>query len=470
VILSLPWLIDSEMINDGGIRFGALRRSAPAKKGRQVLERMCARVHVSLRQCSRNRAEKVGITRFFCNPSVTPKEMLETAAARTNAAAAGRHVLLIQDTSEINYQAKSERKRNLGKVGNGEDIGLFVHPALTVDAQNGAVLGLAGATIWRRQKTKADNYQDLPIEEKESYRWLNTPSQARDLLSSAAMATIVADREADIYELFARLPDERTHLLIRAEHDRALGESGGRLFAAIAERPEAGRLEFELEGRPGRKARRVTLAVRFRPVTLRQPRRGADPRDPRRVALNMVEVREIDPPADEDPILWRLFTTHPISSLADAARMVELYRLRWNIEQLFRTLKSQGLQLEESFLQDGEALERLATAALIAACAVMQLVRGRGPEGEAQNASLLFTPSEIKVLKAVVADRQGKTAKQKNPYRPGSLAWAAWAIARLGGWTGYARERSPGPITFTRGLREFHAMAQGYDLATSRYH
>ena len=431
---------------------------------------MCARVHVSLRQCSRNRAEKVGITRFFCNPSVTPKEMLETAAARTNAAAAGRHVLLIQDTSEINYQAKSERKRNLGKVGNGEDIGLFVHPALTVDAQNGAVLGLAGATIWRRQKTKADNYQDLPIEEKESYRWLNTPSQARDLLSSAAMATIVADREADIYELFARLPDERTHLLIRAEHDRALGESGGRLFAAIAERPEAGRLEFELEGRPGRKARRVTLAVRFRPVTLRQPRRGADPRDPRRVALNMVEVREIDPPADEDPILWRLFTTHPISSLADAARMVELYRLRWNIEQLFRTLKSQGLQLEESFLQDGEALERLATAALIAACAVMQLVRGRGPEGEAQNASLLFTPSEIKVLKAVVADRQGKTAKQKNPYRPGSLAWAAWAIARLGGWTGYARERSPGPITFTRGLREFHAMAQGYDLATSRYH
>ena len=431
---------------------------------------MCARVHVSLRQCSRNRAEKVGITRFFCNPSVTPKEMLETAAARTNAAAAGRHVLLIQDTSEINYQAKSERKRNLGKVGNGEDIGLFVHPALTVDAQDGAVLGLAGATIWRRQKTKADNYQDLPIEEKESYRWLNTPSQARDLLSSAAMATIVADREADIYELFARLPDERTHLLIRAEHDRALGESGGRLFAAIAERPEAGRLEFELEGRPGRKARRVTLAVRFRPVTLRQPRRGADPRDPRRVALNMVEVREIDPPADEDPILWRLFTTHPISSLADAARMVELYRLRWNIEQLFRTLKSQGLQLEESFLQDGEALERLATAALIAACAVMQLVRGRGPEGEAQNASLLFTPSEIKVLKAVVADRQGKTAKQKNPYRPGSLAWAAWAIARLGGWTGYARERPPGPITFTRGLREFHAMAQGYDLATSRYH
>ena len=431
---------------------------------------MCSRVHVSLRQISRNRAEKVGATRFFCNPYVTPKEMLETAAARTNAAAAGRHVLLIQDTSEINYQSKSERKRKLGKVGNGEDIGLFVHPALAIDADDGTALGLAGATIWRRVKGKAENYQELPIEKKESHRWLSTPSAARPLLSSAALVTIVADREADIYELFARLPDARTHLLIRAEHDRALGERGGRLFAAIAKQSEAGRLEFELEGRPGRSARRVTLAVRFRPVTLRQPRRGADPRDPRQVTLNMVEVREIDPPKGEDPIHWRLFTTHQVASLADAARMVELYRLRWNIEQLFRTLKSQGLQIEESFLEDGEALERLATVALIAACTVMQLVRARGPEGEAQNASLLFTPSEIKVLKAVVADRQGKTAKQKNPYRPGSLAWAAWSIARLGGWNGYARERPPGPITFTRGLRQFHAMVQGYDLATQRYH
>lgn len=431
---------------------------------------MCSRVHVSLRQIARNRAEKVGITRFFCNPSVTPKEMLETAAARTNAAAAGRHVLVIQDTSEINYQAKSGRKRNLGKVGNGEDLGLFVHPALAIDAQDATVLGLAGATIWRRFKGKAENYQELPIEEKESHRWLSTPLAARALLSGASLVTIIADREADIYELFARLPDARTHLLIRAEHDRALGDGGGRLFAAIAAQPEAGRLEFELEGRPGRSARKVTLAVRFCPVMLRQPRRGANSRDPRRVTLNMVEVKEIDPPKGEDPIHWRLFTTHPVASLADAARIVELYRLRWNIEQLFRTLKSQGLQIEESFLEDGEALERLAAATLIAACTVMQLVRGRGPAGEAQSAALVFDASEIRVLKAVVADRQGKTVKQKNLYKTGSLAWAAWAIARLGGWTGYASERPPGPITFARGLREFHAMAQGYQLATSRHH
>ena len=113
----------------------------------------------------------MGFTRFFRNENVTVEEILETAAARTNQAAAGRHVLVIQDTSEINYQAKAGRKRDLGRVGNGTDAGLFVHPALAVDAEDGSVLGLAAATIWRRTKVKDPDYQELPIEEKESHRW-----------------------------------------------------------------------------------------------------------------------------------------------------------------------------------------------------------------------------------------------------------------------------------------------------------
>ena len=113
---------------------------------------MCARVSAGVRELADNRAEKVGLTRFFRNPRVTADEILRTAAQRTGAAAAGRHVLLIEDTSEINYQAKAKRKRGLGRVGNGTDVGLFVHPALAVDAEDGAVLGLAGATIWRRTR------------------------------------------------------------------------------------------------------------------------------------------------------------------------------------------------------------------------------------------------------------------------------------------------------------------------------
>jgi Transposase DDE domain len=426
---------------------------------------MRARIGAAFRRVAGNRAEKVGLTRFFRNRRVTVHEILRTAAARTGAAAAGRHVLLIEDTSEINFEAKAGRKRGLGRVGNGADVGLFVHPALAVDAADGALLGLAGAAIWRRTRVKDGDYQDLPIEEKESHRWLAAPLAARPFLSTAAMVTVIADREADIYELFVRVPDERTHVLIRVTHDRALAEAGGRLLAKIAAEPEAGRLTFDLSGRPGRTARRVTLAVRFRQVALRQPRRGADRRDPRSIALTFVEAREIDPPASEEPIVWRLLTTHPVTRLAEAAWIVDLYRRRWIVEQLFRTVKSQGFDLEGSFLSDGAALERLAATVLVAAAAVMQLVQGRGEAGAALPAARLFDPAEISVLETLAPKLEGRTAKQKNPHPKHSVAWAAWCIARLGGWNGYASEQPPGPITFVRGLRRFYDIAEGFLLA-----
>ena len=167
MILYRPTL-DSERIGDDGLEHWLLRRRAARKKGRQALERMGVRVRTGLRELADNRAEKVGLTRFFRNPRVTADEILRTAAARTGAAAAGRHVLLIEDTSEINYEAKAKRKRGLGRVGNGKDVGLFVHPALAVDAADGGVLGLAGAVIWRRTRVKGKDYQSQPIEEKES--------------------------------------------------------------------------------------------------------------------------------------------------------------------------------------------------------------------------------------------------------------------------------------------------------------
>jgi hypothetical protein len=239
-----------------------------------------------------------------------------------------------------------------------------VHPALAVDAEDGSVLGLAAATIWRRTKVKDPDYQELPIEEKESHRWIVTPIAAREALKEAALVTTVSDRESDIYEMFARVPDERTHVLARAHHDRKLGKVSKSLFKTIAAQPVAGFIEFDLVGRPGRLARKVALTVRFCEVTLRQPRVGADPRDPRQLNLTVVEVREENPPAGEEPILWRLLTTHKVASLEDARRIVDWYRLRWTIEQWFRSLKSQGIALEESLIADGEALERLASGGL----------------------------------------------------------------------------------------------------------
>jgi hypothetical protein len=434
-----------------------------------MLERMCARASANLCWLCDTRAGEVGASRFFRNDKVTVTEILATAAARTAEASAGRHVLLVEDTSEINYQSKALRKRGLGTVGNGTDIGLFVHPALAIDAEDGTVLGLGWATIWRRTKTKDPDYRSQPIEEKESNRWITTVQMARERLKGALCITAIADREADIYELFARLPTPcedglPTHLIVRARHDRALADEG-RLFAKIAAQDEAGRIALEIVARPGRPARNVVLAVRFASVTLRQPPHGADKKDPAALTLNLVEVREIDPPCEKEAVLWRLLTTHAVSSLADAVGIVELYRRRWCVEQLFRSSKSKGFDIEDSLLADGNALERLAAVTLVAATKVMQLVQGRDHAGRNYKAARLFTPTEIVVLSALLKTLEGKTVKQQNPHPAQTLAWAAWCIARLGGWKGYLSARPPGPNTFSRGLQRFSAIAEGFALA-----
>jgi hypothetical protein len=398
------------------------------------------------------------------NERVTVGRIVARTRQRVAEAIAGRHVLAIQDTSEINYESKRARKSGLGTVGNGSDVGLFVHPVLTVDAETGHCLGLADVQVWRRFKKKAADYRKQPIEEKESYRWLKGPWRARWALSKAAMVTVIDDREGDIYEKWARLRDRRTHLLSRACRDRAMAE-GGTLFATMAAFPERHRFKLDLPSRPGkRQARQAHLILRFGKIRIRRPKACSDRKAPAEIELFAIDVCELNPPSGEEPIHWRLLTTHEVETIEQALTVIGWYRQRWHVEQLFRTLKRQGLNIEDSVIADGEALEKLATIALIAACQTMQLVLARASSARTQPASLVFDDRELQVLTALQVRLQGRTTKQQNPYSPGSLAWAAWSIARLGGWTGYDSDKSAGPITMRDGLERFKAIVQGYFL------
>jgi len=422
---------------------------------------MVGRKSVCLRRLAGGRRrEIVRFGRFLSNPRVTVDRLIEGWGVQTAPACAGRHVLAIQDTSDFNFRTTAERRRGLGEIGKGVGRGLLLHAMLAVDADTYGCLGLVSGRLWTRPGRRRVDHAKRSLADKESQRWLSTAEAAKSVLAAAASVTVVADRESDIYAEWARLPGPRFHLLTRAMHDRVIAE-GGRLSTAPL--GPAGEAEIELAARAGRPARRAKLAARFGRVTLKRPQNTRETGLPKTVPVSLVEVVEQNPPPGAEPILWRLLTTHEVTDAAMAWRVIGWYRARWVIEQLFRTLKQQGLRVENSQLETAEGLLKLTAIAARAACTTLQLVQARDGRSN-QSTEIAFTPAEVRTLDALLPDLEGKTAAQKNPHPRRSLAWAAWIIAKLGGWDGYKSSRPPGPITFRHGLEHFHSIAYGWSL------
>ena len=404
-----------------------------------------------IRRLGGNRAGEIRLTRLLRNEAVTTEEMSAEAGRRTAERCRGRRVLAIQDTTVV----RSE--------GGG---GLYLHPVLVVDADEGAILGLAHASFLSRDGGSRGSRRSKPVAAKESQRWLDGAQKAAQVCAAAAQVTVIADRESDIFAAFATRPTG-IDLLIRAAHDRSL-DDGGRLFSLADAIPVAGQATLDLPAKPGRKARQAQVAVCFTRVALARPRNGVDADLPKSVSLTLVDVREIAPPSGE-AVHWRLLTTQAVNNLAQAFAVVDLYRRRWAIEQLFRTLKTQGFHIEDLLIGEEAPLRRLVMAALIAAITVQQLVHARdGIQGPEPLRPMLdaFEPEDAALLEAFCTKLEGKTERQKNPHPKASLAYAAWVCARLGGWTGYYGK--PGPVVMLQGWLEFQAAKRGVALLAEK--
>ena len=438
-----------------------LRGSAPRQKGGEILERMVARKTVCLRRLGGDRAGELRAGRFLANPKVTAAKIVAGWSTQTGAACADRHILAIQDTTEVRFPTTAQRRRGLGPVKKGNAYGVLVHAMVAVDAADGACLGLVDGDVWTRPGLIDTPRRQRPLAERESARWLKTAAQAKSVLQAAAMVTVVDDREGDIYAKWASLPQTNFHLLSRAAQDRSLA-GGGTLFAAAATFAVAGRRRIELPGRePGQAKRTAEVELRYGEVEVCRPLHERDRSLPETIRLRLVEVRETNPPAGVEPLHWRLLTTHAITDAAGAWQTVDWYKMRWVIEQLFRVMKTQGLQLEDSQIASADRLLKLAAVATKAACVDLQLVQER--DGKHQlPATDVFTEAEIDTLEALVPTLEGTTDRQKNPHAPASLARAGWVIARLGGWNCYYKP--PGPITMRRGMEQFYSIHRGRQI------
>lgn len=391
--------------------------------------------------------------------------MASHAAERTASRTAGRDVVVIQDTSELALGGRRAKANGYGPVGKGGAVrGLLLHAVLAADAGTGALLGLIDSKVWNRQDGKAKPRRERATLQKESQRWLDGTTRAGEVLAAARSITGVSDRESDIYEHFARRP-ANVHLIVRACQNRQIETPNtgqmNLLFSHVDSLPEQGRFEVTIPAVPGRKARLTAIAIRFSSVVLCKPLHGAARDLPPTIALTMLDVREVSPPDDGSPIHWRLLTTHEVTSLGEARRIIDLYRMRWTIEEFFHTLKTAGFDIEAAEIGDPQAMIKFVAAAAVAAVTVMQLVKARdGKTGE--DLADAFDPADQPILEAISTRLEGKTARQKNPHPKGSLAFATWVISRLGGWTGYYGK--PGPQVIRRGLDDFQRIKYGATL------
>jgi hypothetical protein len=317
------------------------------KGGADFLAALMAKRSCCLRRLAGSRDREVKFGRFLHNDRVTAEEIVETAAAHTARAAQGRHVLAIQDTTDLNFTKHAKSKSGFGVIGKGLDLGLYIHPVIVVEAARagirgvnhaGGIIGLAGASVYCREpEVEAPEARPLrdrtrQIEDRESFRWLEGLSAASRTLAGADMVTVVGDRESDIYDLFAAPRPDNVHLLVRAQHDRRLSE-GDRLFEEMAKRPHVAGPSIDIPAKPGRPARSAQVRVAFARVELERPGRVYKAgRLPQSIPVFAVHVEEIDPPPNEKPIMWLLLTTHKVESLADALLIVEWYRARWTID------------------------------------------------------------------------------------------------------------------------------------------
>ena len=432
-----------------------------------TLSKMIATGNSVINRIFGNFADKIATYRMFNNPKVTMESIVSAYADACKARMAESHcthVLCLQDTCEINYNGHNLRMHKKGKtpgcVSNGE-TGCFLHPTLAVDPETFTPYGFTHIHLWNREEgnpgCRERKYKKLPAELKESYRWSESIDKTADLIGEDVLITMLSDRESDVYEVLKR-GKNNVKLIVRSNQDRRIKGSECRLHEFMLSVSPSGQYEFHLPASHGRKARTAKMEVRFAEVCLERPA-GSPKSADANIVYNCIKVSEAQGtvPEREDPIEWVLLTNHEVSNVEQALQCVSWYRCRWFIEELFRLLKKKGFMIEDIQLEDTTSVEKNILFSAYAAlyCISLKHAFDLADKYQAVPASIMFSKNDIEAAKLLSTMVNGRTLKQKNPFKEGSLPWIAWIVARLGAWSGYSSQSRPGYTTFKTGLDNF---------------
>ena len=440
-------------------------------RGNKILGELFSKSVHSVRQLTGNESSAKGFYRFLQNDRVSEEDIVFNLSQNCKSACEGKYVICIQDTTEINLSSHSHRINKddcIGTTNANKDkgLGFLLHTSLVLDAVEGIPYGYADIKVWNRSlefKSKHERkYNSLPIEEKESYRWIEVSKNTKSALGGvAAGMVIVQDREGDIYEQFAVIPDDKTDLLIRASTNRTLKDQT-KLFNCLSGEPVKGTYELIVDTKKSRKKRTAKLQIRYKEIEIRKTRttsQGAAPS----LKLTLIEASEAGYEG-ADKICWRLLTTIAITNIQTAKACIEWYSWRWMVEEVFKILKKEGYNIEASELEYASSIRKMCLL-IMEVIIKLFLMRLAYAEPEvALEADTCFTEEEQEFLEHQIKHLEGKTEKQKNPYKTKDLKRYVWAIARLGGWKGYESKRHPGITTLWTGLKYFKASLAGWEI------
>lgn len=414
-----------------------------------------------------NIARTMGAYRFFQNGKTTMDVIL---TAHTEAAIERikphKIVLAPQDTTFLNYSTHPMTE-GLGPINNKKDksIGLILHDTLAF-TEDGAPLGVLDAQCWARdpnQMGKAAKRKDLPIEQKESMKWLRSYRRVAEVqkLCPNTVLVSVGDRESDIYELFheAQKTQNGPKLLVRLDKSRKRHTKAGNLWDLMEKKDDVngGVLNIHIPRRGSNKARDAWVDVRFMEVKLQPPKRLKSLKDVKAWAVYLTEK---DPPDPSKAVEWMLLTTAAVNDFEDAKKRIEWYSGRWGIEVYHRTLKS-GCRLKDRQLGSADRIETCLGIDMVVAWRIFHLTM-LGRETPNLPCTVFFKDVEWKALCCYVS----KTAQP--PKVPPTLSEAAAMVGKIGGHLGRKGDGFPGAQTLWRGIQRLETAAEMFQILTDQ--
>lgn len=443
------------------LRFADLGDKRLNRRLIKLVEALAAQPTASVPQATGSWANTKAAYRFWDLPHLKAETIRSAHYASTQQRlAAHSTILAIQDTTDLDFTHHPKTK-GLGYLETPYQQGLKVHSVLAVSVA-GVPLGILDQQVWHRPKAelgKARQRRTRASGAKESQRWLDSQHKTLERVPQTSRVITIADREADIYALFAQPRRKGAELLIRSTHNRKLQQESGYLQEVLRSTAPAGRVKVKVERGNDRPARQAKLTIRYCKVELAPPRHHLQRSQLKAVKLQAILLEEESPPKGIKPLSWTLLTSLEVDSLAEAVQCAEWYCLRWLVERYHYVLKS-GCGIEELQLEKAERIERALATYSIVAWRLLWLTYEVRRDG-AQSCEVVLERVEWQSLYC------HKHGVVQAPQKPPSLREAVGWIAQLGGFMGRKGDGEPGVKTIWRGLKRLNDIASTWSLVIS---